>query len=152
VTPFASVLVTAIDLAVPVPVIVVPAGRFEHSPEDKRHGERLHIRPAVRRRGGRDTENERPDRDEHQSQPLHLSLPSLGAKGDATRGVLEPLCVPSRQRLACAAFLARALAWDREQGVIVERVLTDNARAYRSRRKTSKCHWKKPLSSLVLSS
>jgi transposase InsO family protein len=34
---------------------------------------------------------------------------------------------------ACAAFLARALAWYRAQGVSVERVLTDNAGAYRSR-------------------
>jgi transposase InsO family protein len=34
---------------------------------------------------------------------------------------------------ACAAFLARALAWYREQGTVVERVLTDNAGAYRSR-------------------
>jgi len=34
---------------------------------------------------------------------------------------------------ACAAFLGRALAWYREQGIIVERVLTDNAGAYRSR-------------------
>jgi transposase InsO family protein len=34
---------------------------------------------------------------------------------------------------ACAGFLARALAWYREQGIVVERVLTDNAGAYRSR-------------------
>jgi transposase InsO family protein len=34
---------------------------------------------------------------------------------------------------ACAAFLERALAWYREQGIVVERVLTDNAKAYSSR-------------------
>ncbi len=34
---------------------------------------------------------------------------------------------------ACAAFLLRALSWYREQGIVVERVLTDNAGAYRSR-------------------
>ena len=34
---------------------------------------------------------------------------------------------------ACAAFLARALAWYREREIVVERVLTDNAGAYRSR-------------------
>jgi transposase InsO family protein len=34
---------------------------------------------------------------------------------------------------ASAAFLARAIAWYREQGIVVERVLTDNAGAYRSR-------------------
>jgi transposase InsO family protein len=35
-------------------------------------------------------------------------------------------------RFASAAFLARAVAWYAEQGVIVERVLTDNAKAYHS--------------------
>lgn len=34
---------------------------------------------------------------------------------------------------ACAAFLERALCWYRERGIVVERVLTDNARSYRSR-------------------
>lgn len=34
---------------------------------------------------------------------------------------------------ACAAFLERALAWYRQRGIVVERVLTDNAGAYRSR-------------------
>jgi transposase InsO family protein len=33
----------------------------------------------------------------------------------------------------CAAFLERALAWYREQGIVVERVLSDNAKAYSSR-------------------
>ena len=32
----------------------------------------------------------------------------------------------------CAAFLRRAVAWYREQGIVVERVLTDNAKAYHS--------------------
>ena len=35
--------------------------------------------------------------------------------------------------VACAAFLRRATAWYAEQGITVERVMTDNARAYRSR-------------------
>ena len=34
---------------------------------------------------------------------------------------------------ACAAFLERALAFYREHGVVVERVLTDNAKAYSAR-------------------
>ncbi|HAL25230.1 MAG TPA: hypothetical protein DCP25_00615 [Chloroflexi bacterium] len=33
----------------------------------------------------------------------------------------------------CAAFLARAVAWCAEQGIVVERVLSDNAKAYHSR-------------------
>jgi transposase InsO family protein len=40
---------------------------------------------------------------------------------------------------ACAAFLERALAWYREHGIVVARVLTDNAGAYRSRRWRSVC-------------
>jgi transposase InsO family protein len=35
---------------------------------------------------------------------------------------------------ACAAFLERALAWYAQHGITVERVLTDNAKAYRSSR------------------
>lgn len=34
---------------------------------------------------------------------------------------------------SCARFLERAAAWYRDQGVVVERVLTDNAKAYHSR-------------------
>jgi transposase InsO family protein len=34
---------------------------------------------------------------------------------------------------ACVRFLERAAAWYRDQGVVVERVLTDNAKAYHSR-------------------
>jgi transposase InsO family protein len=41
--------------------------------------------------------------------------------------------LPSEDGEACAAFLARALAWYRERGVVVERILSDNAGAYRSR-------------------
>jgi transposase InsO family protein len=39
----------------------------------------------------------------------------------------------SRDAASCARFLARAVAWYREQGVTVERVLTDNAKAYYAR-------------------
>ena len=34
--------------------------------------------------------------------------------------------------LACAAFLRRATAWYGERGITIERVLTDNAKAYHS--------------------
>jgi transposase InsO family protein len=39
----------------------------------------------------------------------------------------------------CAAFLARALAWYAEQGIQVERVLTDNAKSYHSHRWRDAC-------------
>ena len=41
--------------------------------------------------------------------------------------------LPAEDGKICAAFLTRALAWYRDQGIQVERVLTDNAGAYRSR-------------------
>lgn len=41
--------------------------------------------------------------------------------------------LPREDGEACAAFLTRALAWYQQHGVVVERVLTDNAGAYRSR-------------------
>jgi transposase InsO family protein len=43
--------------------------------------------------------------------------------------------LPAEDRHACAAFLARAVAWYAERGVTVERVLSDNAKAYHSQ------HW-----------
>jgi transposase InsO family protein len=39
----------------------------------------------------------------------------------------------------CAAFLARAVAWYAEQGIQVERVLTDNAKSYHSHRWRDAC-------------
>jgi len=41
--------------------------------------------------------------------------------------------LPAEDGAACAAFLERALAFYREQGIDVERLLTDNAKAYSSR-------------------
>lgn len=38
----------------------------------------------------------------------------------------------SERKQDCAAFLRRALAWYAEQGIVVERVLSDNAKAYHS--------------------
>lgn len=40
---------------------------------------------------------------------------------------------PSESPAACTAFLRRAVAWYREQGIAVERVLSDNGNGYRSR-------------------
>jgi transposase InsO family protein len=42
--------------------------------------------------------------------------------------------LPSDRAPDCAAFLARAVAWYADQGIQVERVLTDNAKAYHARR------------------
>jgi len=41
--------------------------------------------------------------------------------------------LPGQDAASCARFLERATTWYREHGVTVERVLTDNAKAYHSR-------------------
>ena len=41
--------------------------------------------------------------------------------------------LPGQDADSCVRFLERATAWYRDQGVIVERVLSDNAKAYHSR-------------------
>ena len=43
--------------------------------------------------------------------------------------------LPGQDRYACADFLRRAVAWYAEQGITIERVLSDNAKAYHS------AHW-----------
>jgi transposase InsO family protein len=50
----------------------------------------------------------------------------------------------SDDRYACAAFLARAVSWYAEQGIAIERVLTDNAKAYHSH------HWQQTCAQLEL--
>jgi len=82
-------------------------------------------------------------------EELQLSdLPMLGvAKGperkpgwevlhvaidDATRLVYAEL-LPDERRYTTAHFAVRALRWFRSQGIVVERLLTDNGSAYRSR-------------------
>ena len=40
--------------------------------------------------------------------------------------------LPSERKGDCACFLARAVAWYAEQEIVVERVLTDNAKTYHS--------------------
>jgi transposase InsO family protein len=47
--------------------------------------------------------------------------------------------LPSERREDAVAFLRRAVAWYREQGVVVEAVLTDNGTAYRSHRWRASC-------------
>jgi transposase InsO family protein len=47
--------------------------------------------------------------------------------------------LPTDRAADCAAFLARAVAWYAEQGIRVERVLTDNAKAYHAHRWRDAC-------------
>jgi transposase InsO family protein len=59
-------------------------------------------------------------------QHLHVAI------DDHTRLVYDELLASERKE-DCAAFLSRAVAWYAEQGITIERVLSDNAKAYHSR-------------------
>jgi transposase InsO family protein len=41
--------------------------------------------------------------------------------------------LPGQDASSCVRFLERAIAWYRERGIVVERLLTDNAKSYHSR-------------------
>jgi len=58
-------------------------------------------------------------------QHLHVAI------DDHTRLAYTEL-LPSERKEDCAAFLTRAVAWYAEQGITIERVLSDNAKAYHS--------------------
>lgn len=58
-------------------------------------------------------------------QHLHVAI------DDHTRLAYTEL-LGSERKEDCAAFLARAVAWYAEQGITIERVLSDNAKAYHS--------------------
>jgi transposase InsO family protein len=58
-------------------------------------------------------------------QHLHIAI------DDHTRLAYAEV-LPSERRGDCAAFLRRAVAWYAEQGITIERVLSDNAKAYHS--------------------
>jgi transposase InsO family protein len=58
-------------------------------------------------------------------QHLHIAI------DDHTRLAYAEV-LPSQDAEACASFLARAITWYAEQGIRIERVMTDNAWAYRS--------------------
>ena len=56
---------------------------------------------------------------------LHVAI------DDATRLTYAEV-LPAQDKVACAAFLQRTLAWFRRRGVTIRRLLTDNAMAYRA--------------------
>ena len=62
------------------------------------------------------------------------------AVDDATRlAYVEVL--PDERKATATAFLLRALRWFRSHGIVVERVMTDNGSAYRSRRFRKALRW-----------
>lgn len=58
-------------------------------------------------------------------QHLHVAI------DDHTRLAYAEV-LAGQDKHACAAFLRRAVAWYAEQGIVVERVMSDNAKAYHS--------------------
>ena len=65
-------------------------------------------------------------------QHLHVAI------DDHTRLAYTEL-LPSERKEDCAAFLERAVAWYAERGITIERVLSDNAKAYHSHLWTTTC-------------
>jgi transposase InsO family protein len=103
--------------------------RCAHRYERARPGELLHIdtkqlgrfwQPGKRALGA---EAGRPHRNRRIGwQHLHVAI------DDHSRPAYAEL-LPSRNAHSCARFLARAVDWNAQQGIVVERVLTDNAKA-----------------------
>jgi transposase InsO family protein len=137
------------------------AGLLPHPPSTigkvlRRHGCSRLPRPEGSARCARRYERERP------GELLHVDTKKLGRFWEPGKRVLgEPAGRPHKNRRvgwqqlhvaiddhsrvayaelltgqdaeSCSRFLERAAAWYREQGIVVERVLTDNAKAYHSR-------------------
>ncbi len=137
------------------------AGLVPHPPSTigkvlRRHGCSRLPRPAGAARCARRYERERP------GELLHIDTKRLGRFWEPGKRVLGEqagrphknrrvgwqhlhVAIDDHSRLAyaellpgqdadsCVAFLERAVAWYREQGIGVERLLTDNAKAYHSR-------------------
>ena len=102
-----------------------PVCRYER----ERPGELLHV--DIKRLGrfhtvGKAILGDRVARSRHAGwQYLHLAI------DDHSRLAYAEL-LPGERPADCVAFLRRALVWYREQGIVVERVLSDNGNGYRS--------------------
>jgi hypothetical protein len=109
------------------------AARCARRYEREHPGELLHVdtkqlgrfwEPGKRVLGG---EAGRPHRNRRIGwQHLHVAI------DDHSRLAYAEL-LAGRDADSCACFLARAVAWYAAQGIVVERVLTDNAKAYHAR-------------------
>lgn len=82
-------------------------------------GKRVHRDRSVRSRGAR-------------WQYLHVAIDDHSRLGYAE-------LLAAEDGASCAAFLGRAVAWYAEQGIVIERVLSDNAKAYRGHAFRDRC-------------
>jgi transposase InsO family protein len=105
----------------------VPVVRYEHAePGGLLHLDTKKLGRIVGGPGHRATGDRRDHRRGVGWEVLHVAI------DDATRLVYAEL-LPDEKAHATARFLVRALRWFRSQGVRVQRLLTDNGSAYRSR-------------------
>jgi len=104
-----------------------PVVRYEHErPGDLIHLDTKKLGRIVAGPGHRATGDRRDHRRGVGWEVLHVAI------DDATRLVYAEL-LPDERRYTTARFTVRALRWFASQGVAVERILTDNGSAYRSR-------------------
>jgi transposase InsO family protein len=70
-----------------------------------------------------------PDRERHRGRGIGYDYLHVAVDDRTRLAYVEAL--PDERDITCAQFLHRAVAWFRQQGVSVLRVLTDNAKVYR---------------------
>lgn len=105
----------------------VPVVRYEHQePGSLLHLDTKKLGRIVGGAGHRATGDRRDHRRGVGWEVLHVAI------DDATRLVYAELLADEKARTT-ARFLVRALRWFRSQGIRVQRLLTDNGSAYRSR-------------------
>jgi transposase InsO family protein len=109
-----------------------PVRRYER----QRPGELVHV--DIKRLGrfwtvGKRIHQDRLTRSRHAGwQYLHLAI-------DDHSRLAHAELLTSESPVDCVAFLRRAVSWYREQGINVERVLSDNGNGYRSHTWTAAC-------------
>jgi transposase InsO family protein len=107
--------------------------RPHHDPrvryERERPGELLHVDT---KKLGRFWEIGKRIRGDHIQRSRHAGWHYLHVAVDDHSRLAYCELLTSERKEDCAAFLTRAVAWYADQGISVERVLTDNAKAYHS--------------------
>ena len=110
-----------------------PVVRYER----ERPGELVHV--DIKKLGRFWTVGKRDPRRRLQPQPpRRLAVPAPRDRRPLPPRLRRAAC-PSESPADCVAFLRRAVAWYRERGITVERVLTDNGNGYRSHAWATAC-------------
>ena len=120
-----------------------PTGQVIRRYERARPGELVHVDVKKLGRSAPAAAGERSaatasNTDEPGTRPGSATTTST-APSTTTPGWPTPRSTPTRLAETCAGFLRRAAAWFAAHGITIERVMTDNALAYRRSRA-----WRKP--------